>query len=86
MGYKAVYRKAAQKSLEKQPRWVQIRIMDAVDALPNGDVRKLQERDGYRLTVGGFRVLFNYTDTLTDDGFLIIDVFLVGPRGDVYKS
>ena len=86
MGYSPRYRKAAEKYLDSQTVAVRERIMDAVDALPDGDVRKLQGRNGYRLTVGGFRVLFNYTNEKTDDGKLIIDIVIIGPRGDVYKK
>ena len=51
MGYSSRYRKAAEKYLDSQTTAVRERIMDAVDALPSGDVRKLQGRDGYRLTI-----------------------------------
>ena len=86
MEYSAEYRRAAEKYLDSQTRSTQTRIMDAVDALPKGDVRKLQGREGYRLTVGGFRVLFDYTDKLTIDGKIIVDVIAIGSRGDIYKK
>jgi len=86
MAYSAEYSRASEKYLDKQTRDVQKRILDAVDDLPDGDVKKLQGRDGYRLTVGGFRVLFDYTDRQTDDGKAIIDVLMIGPRGDIYKK
>ena len=86
MGYSPRYRKAAEKYLDSQTLSVREQIMDAVDALPDGDVRKLQGRDGYRLTIGGFRVLFNYTREKTVEGEPIIDIVLIGPRGDVYKK
>ena len=60
--------------------------MDAVDKLPEGDITKLRGREGYRLTVGGFRILFDYTNKMTSDGKLIIDIVAVGPRGDIYKK
>jgi len=80
MEYNVKYSKSAEKYLDSQPKSVRIRIMDAVDKVPEGDVRKLQGREGYRLTIGGFRVLFDYIDTT------IIDVITIGPRGDVYKK
>ena len=86
MEYNAIYRKSAEKYLDSQTTAVRMRIMDAVDELPEGNVRKLHGREGFRLTVGGFRVLFDYTDNYTADGLQIIDVFLIGPRGDVYKK
>ena len=86
MEYSAEYRKPAEKYLDKQTQAVQARLMDAVDALPKGDVTKLAGREGYRLTVGGFRVLFDYTNQLTKDGETIIDIIAIGPRGDIYKK
>jgi mRNA interferase RelE/StbE len=80
MGYKIVYSRAAEKYLDAQTRQTRIRIMDAVDGLPKGDVTKLKGRKGYRLTVGGFRVLFDYA------GDSVIDVVAIGSRGDVYKK
>ena len=54
--------------------------MDVIDDLPNGDVIRLRGRNGYRLTVGGFRVLFDYISDST------IDVVTIAPRSDVYKK
>ena len=86
MAYSPYYRKSAEKFLDNQTKIVQIRIMDAVDKLPEGNVKKLQGREGYRLTVGGFRIIFDYTNETTEDGKSIIDIMAIGPRGDVYKK
>jgi mRNA interferase RelE/StbE len=80
MSCNAQYSRTAEKYLDAQTKVVQKRIMDAVDKLPSGDVKKLQGRDGYRLTVGGFRVLFDFID---DN---VIDVVAIGPCGDIYKK
>jgi len=80
MEYNVRYSKSAEKYLDSQPKSVRKRIMDAIDELPDGDVRKLKGREGYRLTIGGFRVLFDYVNNS------IIDVITIGPRGDVYKK
>lgn len=80
MGYSVKYSRAAEKYLDSQTNAVRKRIMDAVDELPEGSIRKLQGREGYRLTIGGFRVLFDYIDNAT------IDVVAIGPRGDIYKK
>ena len=80
MAYEVMYSRVAEKYLDKLQPATQKRIMDAIDKLPEGDVKKLQGRDGYRLTIGGFRVLFDYIGDNT------IDVLLIGPRGDVYKK
>jgi len=59
------------------------RIADALDKLenepPEGDIKKLQGRDGYRVTVGGYRILFDIENDR-------IDVFKIAPRGGVYKE
>ena len=80
MAYKVKYSKSAEKYLDSQTKSVRKRIMDAIDELPKGNVRKLQGREGYRLTIGGFRVLFDYINES------IIDIITIAPRGDVYKK
>ena len=80
MGYSAKYSKLAEKYLDNQTKMTRKRIMDAIDDLPEGDVKKLQGRKGYRLTIGSFRVLFDYIDDST------VDVVTIAPRGDVYKK
>ena len=86
MMYRPRLKKAAIKYLDGQSDRDVARISKAITNLPEGDVVKLQGRDGYRLTVGGFRVLFDYTNETTEDGKKIIDVTAIGPRGDVYKN
>ena len=85
MEYSVIYSKVAEKYLRSQPKSIRKRIMDAVDELPEGDVRKLQGREGYRLTIGGFRVLFDYINESSID-IITIDVITIAPRGDVYKK
>jgi mRNA interferase RelE/StbE len=59
------------------------RIAYALDKLekepPEGDIKKLQGRDGYRVVVGAYRILFDIEDDR-------IDVFKIAPRGDIYKE
>ena len=61
------------------------RIAEALDLLenepPEGDIKKLQGRDGYRLVVGDYRILFDI-----DTGNDRIDVFTIAPRGQAYKK
>jgi mRNA interferase RelE/StbE len=45
---------------------------------PNNNVKKLQGRDGYRLRVGNWRVLYD----LADGRLLVLDV---KPRGGAYE-
>ena len=85
MEYKFSYHKRAEKYLDALPQISKTRIMDAIEALPIGNVCKLQSRSGYRLVVGGFRVLFDYTGKFDENGKEIIDIQKIGSRGDVYK-
>ena len=86
MGFKPILNKNASKYLLKQTQSNQTRIADAISNLPAGDVAKLQGRSGFRLTIGNFRILFDYSDEFSNDGRQIINVFLIGPRGDIYKK
>lgn len=45
------YSKQALKFLNKQDRPTRIRIVNAINHLPSGDVKKLQGTTGYRLRV-----------------------------------
>jgi mRNA interferase RelE/StbE len=44
------------------------------------DAKPLQGRDGFRLRIGDWRLIYE-----VDRGRLIILVVEIGPRGDVYK-
>lgn len=72
------YSKQSIKFLKKQSEQVRRRIVNAIEMLPLGDVKKLQGLDGYRLRVGDFRILFDY------DGN-IISIENIGNRGQIYK-
>lgn len=74
------YSKKAIKFLKRQDVLSQKRLITAISRLPlEGDIKKLQGIDGYRLRVGNFRVLFNV------DG-IIIDIIDIGNRGQIYKG
>lgn len=77
--FRIVYSKNALKFLQKQDKNVQQRIIDAIGRLPSGDIKKLKGKDGYRLRVGSFRVLFDVNGT-------IIDIIDIGNRGQIYKG
>lgn len=72
------YSKQSVKFLSKQDKITQKRIIEAINKLPNGDVRKLQGRTGYRLRAGNFRVIFD-----RDGNILHIEE--IDNRGQVYK-
>ena len=71
------YSKQAEKFLKKQDAATRKRIRSAIQALPSGDVKQLQDRNGYRLRVGDYRVIFD------NDGNIIY-VERVHNRGQVY--
>lgn len=84
--YSITYSKDALKTLQSMPRNLSIRIRDKVAALaedpfaPNNNVTKLQGREGFRLRVGDWRVIYDIQhDTL------VIHVVTIGPRGGVYQ-
>ena len=79
MEYRIRYRSAAVKYLDRQTDATRRRILNAIDELPNGNVLKLTNRPGYRLSVGNYHVLFDY------EGSDTIFVTAIGLRGDVYK-
>lgn len=57
--------KAALRKLEKEP--------------PEGDIKSMTGKDGYRLRVGKYRVLFDY-----ENGHIIVHE--IGLRGQIYKG
>ena len=74
------YSKRAVKFLKRQDVPLQKRLIAAISRLPlEGDIKKLQGIDGYRLRVGNFRVLFNVNG-------IIIDIIDIGNRGQIYKG
>lgn len=45
--------------MNKQDQTTKIRIVSAINRLPEGDVKRLQGTEKYRLRVGDFRVIFD---------------------------
>lgn len=74
------YSKQAIKFLKKQDTTTKKRIVSAIEALPSGDVKKLQGMtSSYRLRVGDFRIIFD------KDGNIIY-IEKIENRGQVYKK
>jgi mRNA interferase RelE/StbE len=83
--YQIVYKKKAIKSLEKMPGDIAARFKAAFYAIADGqqahlDIKSLEGLDGYRLRIGGYRAVYEL-----DNGRLIVTVFNIGSRGDIYK-
>ena len=73
------YEKQAEKYLHRQTDDVQIRIENAINKIPDGDIKQLKGYTSlYRLRVGDMRVIFRKE---ADN----IYVLLIGSRGDIYK-
>jgi mRNA interferase RelE/StbE len=82
--YTAVLSKKAQKALDKFSDHIADPILDAIADLeenpkPIGS-KKLKGRDGYRIRVGDYRIIYDVFDTE-----LIIDIVALGHRKDIYK-
>lgn len=84
MPYALYFSKQALKDLEKinDPFYSNIKqaISDlALDPRPHGYI-KLKGRDGYRIRVGNYRVLYDIFDTQ-----LVVDIVVIGHRKDIYE-
>ena len=72
----------AAKYLSKMDAASKQRIIQAIKKLeqepPQGDIKKMQGKDGYRLRVGKYRALFDVMDNK-------IIVYDIDVRGQIYK-
>ncbi|MEE0919069.1 MAG: type II toxin-antitoxin system RelE/ParE family toxin [Lachnospiraceae bacterium] len=73
------YSKQAVKFLNKQTRSTKLRIVNAINLLPQGDVKKLSGRNGYRLRVGDFRIIFDINGN-------VLAIEKIGNRGQIYNN
>jgi len=84
--YRILFTKSADKALRGIPREIANRIREQLDLIAqdpyaqHNNVTKLQNRPGYRLRVGDWRVIYE----LVDDKLIIL-VLKVGSRGEVYR-
>ncbi|OIN58494.1 type II toxin-antitoxin system RelE family toxin [Arsenicibacter rosenii] len=82
--YQILLSRKAQKQLDKLSDLVANPILNAIaeladDPRPDG-CKKLKGRDGYRIRIGRYRVIYEIFDTE-----LVIDVIAVGHRKDIYE-
>ncbi|CUV65994.1 conserved hypothetical protein, putative addiction module toxin, RelE/StbE family [Sulfurovum sp. enrichment culture clone C5] len=76
------FSKSFEKKFEKYDSKLQKKIFEAIENIPNGDIKRLQGDDVppiFRLRVSKYRVLFcmNEADIL---------ILKVDSRGDIYKK
>lgn len=84
MSYTVLILRRAQKEVAKLPNEAYERVRDSINALaqeprPPGCL-KLTGREGWRIRVGQYRVIYEVDDTQR-----IVTVFHVGHRRDVYR-
>ncbi|GAB1475804.1 type II toxin-antitoxin system RelE/ParE family toxin [Bacillota bacterium] len=79
---KIIYSKASKKVLESYEKKLALRIIEGIESIPLGDLKKLEGKRVpplYRLRIGKYRIVYSY---LNDD---IIQVIKIDTRGDIYK-
>ena len=85
MAYSLTFAKGVLKDLVEIDEPFYSKIKAAIQALSENPrpfgYRKLKGRDGYRVRVGNYRVIYDITDAL-----LIVMVIEVGNRKDVYDD
>lgn len=83
MSYTILYDKPALKFIKKQPKEQQVRIVQAIHALPDaGDIKQMKgHAELFRLRVGSYRILYT-----VDHGQLIVRVIDAGNRGQIYNK
>lgn len=84
MGYTIYILRRAQRELAELPRGTYERARDAIRALaqnprPTGCL-KMKEREGWRIRVGNYRVIYEI-----DDDQKTVTVFNIGHRRDVCR-
>ncbi|MCI6163860.1 MAG: type II toxin-antitoxin system RelE/ParE family toxin [Lachnospira sp.] len=81
--YKIIIKKPAKKFIDKLPKNEKIRIIKAIEKLPDGvDIKKLKGHDNvYRLRIGDYRILYT-----VDNGEYTVIVINAGNRGQIYQQ
>lgn len=69
------------KALKRVPGDLRSRLIAAIDALPDGDIKRLQGSDEFRARMGDWRIRFSI-----DRSQRVITVLAVTPRGQAYKK
>lgn len=83
--HQIVYKKKAITALIKMPKAIGEKFKEAFYAIANNndaplDIKSLEGLAGFRLRIGDYRAIYEI-----DDGQLIVTIFNIGSRGDIYK-
>lgn len=81
--YKIIIKKKAKKFIDRLPKNEKIRIIKAIELLPNGeDIKKLKGHgDLLRLRVGDYRIIYT-----VNNGELTVYIIDAGNRGEIYNK
>lgn len=83
MKYSVTIKKRALKALEKinEPYYssIKVAIYSLADNPRPYGYKKLKERDGYRIRVGDYRIIYDIFDTI-----LVVNVIDLGHRKEIY--
>jgi mRNA interferase RelE/StbE len=75
---------AAEKSLSKLPKKMQLRIQGAITVLASNPLppvaKKLVGRDSYRLRVSDYRIVYSIHENV-----LTVKIISIGHRSEIYK-
>ena len=82
--YTVVITKSVQKQLSKLPGDIadqlETRMLQLEDNPRPFGCEKLKGRDGYRIRVGNYRIIYEIQDNI-----LVVTILKVGDRKDIYK-
>ncbi len=83
--YQIIILPAAQKSLSKLPKRLQLRIQGVITTLANNPLppvaRKLVGRDIYRLRVSDYRIVYSVHNNI-----LTVTIISIGHRREIYRK
>ncbi len=84
MSYRVILSKSVQKELDRLPDDIANRVLARLAALETNprppDVKKLKGRDGWRIRIGDYRVIYEIHDRAMQ-----VLVITVGHRREVYQ-
>jgi mRNA interferase RelE/StbE len=83
--YQIIILPAAEKSLSKLPKKMQVRIQGAITTLASNPIppvsKKLVGRDNYRLRVSDYRIVYSIHENI-----LTVKIVSVGHRREIYRK